>query len=46
MGLYVVDWSGSGQGQAESSCERFNELPGFIKCWKVLEYLHNGGFLE
>jgi hypothetical protein len=32
-----VDWSGSGYGPVESSCESGNEPTGSIKCWEVLE---------
>jgi hypothetical protein len=32
-----LDWSGSGQVQLVSSCERGNEIWGSIKCW----WLHN-----
>jgi hypothetical protein len=32
-----LDWSGSGQGQVESSCECSNESFGSVKFWEVLE---------
>jgi hypothetical protein len=35
MGVYGLDWSGSGQVQVESSCERGNEPSGYIKCWEL-----------
>jgi hypothetical protein len=36
MGLYGLDWI-----DLEGSCEHGNEPSGSIKCWEVLEYLHN-----
>jgi hypothetical protein len=30
----------------EGSCERGNELSGSIKCWEVLEWLHNWQLLK
>jgi hypothetical protein len=33
-------------GTVKSSCEHGNEPLGFIKCWKVLEWLHNWRPLE
>jgi hypothetical protein len=36
-----LDWSGSGQGQVESSCECSDEPSGSIKCWETIEWLHN-----
>jgi hypothetical protein len=41
MGWCGLDWSGSGQGQVESSCEHGNEFSGSVKCWKTTELLHN-----
>jgi hypothetical protein len=41
-----MDWSGSGRGQVEGSCECSNELSGSIKCWEVLEWMHNWWFLK
>jgi hypothetical protein len=40
------EWYGLGQtvsglGPLEGSCEHGEEPLGFIKCWKVLEQLHN-----
>jgi hypothetical protein len=32
-----LNWSGSGLGQVESSCECGNELSGSVKCWKTIE---------
>jgi hypothetical protein len=34
-------WSGSGQGQVESSCEFGIELSGSIKCWEAIECHNN-----
>jgi hypothetical protein len=31
MGWYGLDWSGSGYGPVEGSCDRGNELSGSIK---------------
>jgi hypothetical protein len=41
-----LDWSGSGYGPVDASCEHGNEPLGFIKCWEFLEYLNNGGLLK
>jgi hypothetical protein len=30
----------------EVSCERRNEITGFINCWEVLELLHNWQLLK
>jgi hypothetical protein len=30
-----LGWSGSGQVQVESSCQRGNETSGSIKCWEL-----------
>jgi hypothetical protein len=38
---YGLDWSGSEYGPVEGSCEHGNEPSGSIKCWEVLEWLHN-----
>jgi hypothetical protein len=37
MGSCGPDWSGSGQGQVESSCEFGIEPSGFINCWETIE---------
>jgi hypothetical protein len=37
MEWYVLDLSGSGEGQVEGSCAHGNEPSGSIKCWEVLE---------
>jgi hypothetical protein len=39
-------WSGWGQGPVEGSCEHGNEPSGSIKCWEVLEQLHNWRVLK
>jgi hypothetical protein len=31
---------------SEGSCEHGNEPSGFIKCWEVLEWLHNWQLLK
>jgi hypothetical protein len=41
MGWYGLDLPGSGYGPVEGSSEHGNEPPGSIKCWEVLEQLHN-----
>jgi hypothetical protein len=41
IGCDGLDSSGTGKGPVEGSCEHDNEPSGCIKCWKVLEYLHN-----
>jgi hypothetical protein len=28
------------------SCEHSNELSGSMKCWEILEWLHNWGLLK
>jgi hypothetical protein len=33
-------------GTSEGSCERGNEPSGSIKCWDVLEWLHNWQLLK
>jgi hypothetical protein len=40
-----MGWYGSGYGPMEGSCEHGNEPSGSIKCWEILEYLHNWQFL-
>jgi hypothetical protein len=39
MRRYGLDFSGSGEGQVEGSCESGNEPSGSVKCWEVLEQL-------
>jgi hypothetical protein len=39
MGWYGLDWSGSGEGHG-------NEPSSSIKCWEVLELLHNWRLLK
>jgi hypothetical protein len=46
MGWCGFDCSGSGQGAVEGSCEHFTEPSGSIKCWEVLEGLHNWRLLK
>jgi hypothetical protein len=41
-----VMWSGSGQGQVESSCEFGTEPSGSMKCWETIERPNNWGSLE
>jgi hypothetical protein len=36
-----LDLSGSGKGPVEGSCEHSNEPSDSIKCWEVLEGMHN-----
>jgi hypothetical protein len=43
---YAMDRSGSGWGPVEGSCEHGNEPSGSIKCWEVLEWLHNWQLLK
>jgi hypothetical protein len=43
---YWLDWSGSELGSVEGSCEHGNEPTGSIKCWDVLEWLHNWQLLK
>jgi hypothetical protein len=35
-----TDWSGSGEGQAKSTCECGNEPSFSIKWWEITEWLH------
>jgi hypothetical protein len=37
MGTHGLDWSGSGQGQQEDTCECSKESSGFIKCGEFLD---------
>jgi hypothetical protein len=48
IGWDGVDWIGygSGWGQVEGSCEHGIEPSGSIKCWGVLEGLHNWRLLK
>jgi hypothetical protein len=41
MGWSGLDGYGSGKGPLEGSCEHGIETSGSIKCWEVLEGLHN-----
>jgi hypothetical protein len=46
IGWDGVDWHGSGQGPVEGSCEHGIEPSGSIKCWGVVEGLHNWRLLK
>jgi hypothetical protein len=46
MGWYGFDWCGSGYEPVEGSCEHGNESSSSIKCWEVLEWLHNWQLLK
>jgi hypothetical protein len=46
MGWYGLDRSGSGYGQVEGSCEHDDEPSDSLKCWEVLEWLHNWQLLK
>jgi hypothetical protein len=46
MGWYGLDRSGSGWAPVEGSCEHGDEPSGSIKCWEVLEWLHNWRLLK
>jgi hypothetical protein len=46
MGWYGLNRSGSGYGPVEGSYERGNETSASIKCWEVLEWLHNWQLLR
>jgi hypothetical protein len=41
MGWYGLDQSG-----LEDSCKHGDEPSGFLKCWEVLEWLHNWQLLR
>jgi hypothetical protein len=41
-----TDWIDLAQGLVEGSCEHGNEPSGSIKCWEVLERLHNSQLLK
>jgi hypothetical protein len=41
-----LDRTGSGQGSVEGSFEQGNEPSASIKCWEVLEWLHNWQLLR
>jgi hypothetical protein len=36
-----LDWSSSGKGQVQSSCECGYEPSGSIKCWEANKCIHN-----
>jgi hypothetical protein len=44
MEWYGLNWSVSGYGAVEGSCEHGNEPSGSINCWEVLECCTIGGF--
>jgi hypothetical protein len=46
MGWCGLGRSGSGYGPVEGSCEHGDEPSGSIKCWEVLEWLHNWRILK
>jgi hypothetical protein len=46
MGWYGLDPSGSGYGPVEGSCEHGDEPSSSMKCWAVLEWLHNWQLLK
>jgi hypothetical protein len=46
MGWCALDRYGSGQGPVEGSCEHGIELLVSIKCWEVLDGLHNWRLLK
>jgi hypothetical protein len=53
MDLGEIGWGGvhwiilaQDRGPVEGSCECGNEPPGSVKCWEVLECLHNWWPLE
>jgi hypothetical protein len=46
MGWYGLDQSGLGQRPVEGSCEHGDEPSGSLKCWEVLEWLHNWRLLR
>jgi hypothetical protein len=46
LGWCGLDRSGSEYGPVEGSCKCGSELSGSIKCWGVLEWLHNWWPLE
>jgi hypothetical protein len=47
MGWDGVDWVDLAQeGPVEGSCEHGDEPSGSIKCWEVLEWLHNWRLLK
>jgi hypothetical protein len=46
MGWYGLDRLGSEWGPVDGSSDHGNELSSFVKCWEVLEWLHNWSLLE
>jgi hypothetical protein len=46
MGWYGLDWTGSERELVEGSCEHGNKTAGYIKCWEVLQSLHNWRLLK
>jgi hypothetical protein len=46
IGWDGLDRSSSGQGRVEGSYEHGNEPSGSLKCWEVLEWLHNWQLLK
>jgi hypothetical protein len=41
-----IGWDGMGTIDLAGSCEHGNEPSGSIKCWQVLEWLHNWQLLK
>jgi hypothetical protein len=41
LGRCGLDWSSSGYGQVESSCECGYDPSGSIKCWETIKRVHN-----
>jgi hypothetical protein len=46
MRLCGLDWYDPGQGPVGSSCEHRIQPSASIKCWEVLEWLHNWWLLK
>jgi hypothetical protein len=46
MGWCGLDWSGSGLGPVDGSCECGNESSGFVKCGEVHDKLHTWQLLK
>jgi hypothetical protein len=46
MECYGLDRSGSGYGPVKDCCEHGNEPSDSIKCWEVLEWLHDWWLLK
>jgi hypothetical protein len=46
IGWDDMEWIDLVQDKDQGSCEHDNEPSGFIKCWEVLEWLHNWQLLK